>query len=81
MKLANLIKPKFLIILFSIVLLQSCSKNSDVDLIVYNASIYTIDSSFSISEAMAVKDGKIVGVGSNEEIQKKYKSKENLNAE
>ena len=43
-----------------------------VYLVVYNAKIYTVDASFSVAEAMAVKDGKIVEVGRTQTITKKY---------
>src|SRR4051812_32941833 len=38
------------------------------DLIIHHARIVTVDKAFSILEAMAVKDGKILRTGSNEEI-------------
>jgi len=41
---------------------------SEADLIVYNGKIVTVDSDFSIRQAMAIKGNKIVGVGSNEDI-------------
>lgn len=63
-----------------LVALASCSGNK-VDTIVHHAVIYTVDSSFSIAEAMAVKDGKIVAVGSNDEINKKYSATENIDAQ
>ncbi len=59
--------------------LAACSTDK-VDLIVHHAVIYTVDSSFTIAEAMAVKDGKIVAVGKNDEIQKKYTATENIDA-
>jgi predicted amidohydrolase YtcJ len=59
--------------------LNSCTNNK-VDLIVHHAMIYTVDSSFTVAEAMAVKDGKIVAVGTNDEIQKKYTAAENVDA-
>lgn len=65
-------------LLFSIsifILLSSCTKNK-VDLIVHNANIYTVDSLFSKAEAMAIKDGKIVEIGTNDAILKKYHSNE-----
>lgn len=43
-------------------------------MIVHHATIYTVDSSFSVVEAMAVKDGKIIATGSNESILNKYQS-------
>jgi predicted amidohydrolase YtcJ len=52
-----------------------------VDLIVYNAVVYTIDKNFSKAQCFAVKDGKIIDVGSDKEILEKYDAKEKLNAE
>jgi predicted amidohydrolase YtcJ len=40
----------------------------DADLIVFDAKIVTVDEDFAIHEAMAVKDGRIVAVGSDEQI-------------
>lgn len=57
----------------------ACSNNK-VDLIIHNAVIYTVDSSFTTAEAMAVKDGIIVEVGSNDDILKKYTGTEKVDA-
>ena len=38
------------------------------DLIVHHAKLLTVDGAFTIAEAMAVKDGRIVAVGSDEDI-------------
>src|SRR5258706_2274144 len=62
-------------------LFVSCSQKQKVDLLVYNATIYTVDSSFSNAEAMAVKDGKIVAVGKTADLEKEYDAKEKLDAE
>ena len=51
------------LLLFLILSLLSCSQKQKADLLIYNATIYTVDSSFSIAEAMVIKDGKIVAVG------------------
>ena len=59
--------------------LTSCGKNK-ADLVVHHALIYTVDSAFNTAEAMAVKDGKIVAVGTNEEITGKYAAAENIDA-
>src|ERR1043166_9100106 len=67
-------------LLFAVILF-SCSSKEKVDLLVYNATIYTVDASFSTAEAMAVKDGKIVEVGKTNELEKKYEAKEKLDAE
>src|ERR1043165_1211859 len=72
---------KLLLLLAATFLLLSCSTKIKVDLLVYNASIYTVDSSFSISEAMATKDGRIVETGKTADLQSKYDAKEKLDAE
>ena len=53
---------KIIFSLSILVLLASC-KQQQVDLIVTNASIYTVDSNFSKAEAFAIKDGKFIAVG------------------
>jgi len=40
--------------------------------LVINATIYTVNSNFDKAEAFAIKDGKIIDVGTSEEIQAKY---------
>lgn len=69
--------------ILSIVLLAVLFGCSDrkVDTIIHHAVIYTVDSSFTVAEAMAVKDGKIVAVGKNEEIMSRYNAAENIDAE
>jgi len=54
--------------------------NQRVDLIVHHAQIYTVNSEFGKAEAMAIQDGKIVAVGSNDEILKEYQSDSVVNA-
>ena len=39
------------------------------DMVIKNAKVITVDKDFSIKEAIAIKDGKIVAVGTNDEIQ------------
>ncbi len=72
---------KLLLLLAAVFLLFSCSSKIKVDLLVYNATIYTVDSSFSIAEAMTVKDGKIVETGKTADLQNKYDAKEQLDAQ
>ncbi|MBC6492185.1 amidohydrolase [Flavihumibacter stibioxidans] len=61
-------------------LFTACTNPSEADLLVQNAVIYTVDSSFSMAQAMAIKDGKILAIGSNAEIQAAYKGKETIDA-
>lgn len=63
-----------------LLLLASCSVKK-VDLIVHHARIYTVDSAFSVAEAMAVSEGKIVATGSNDDILNHYSAKETIDAE
>lgn len=63
-------------------LFLSCNpKKKVVDLIVYNAKIYSVDSSLSMYESFAVKDGKFADMGSNDEILSKYAAKQKINLE
>src|SRR5215468_8747458 len=71
---------KLTAILPLIVTLISCSQKTKVDLLVYDATIYTVDSAFSVLQAMVVKDGKIVDVGKTVDLQNKYDAKEDLDA-
>ena len=73
-------KSNLLIFLMSL-FICACSQKKNIDLLVYNATVYTVDSSFSIAEAIAVKDGKIVEVGKSFDLQEKYNAKESLDAQ
>lgn len=53
---------------------SSCHNRRVADLILHNGKVYTVDSTFHIAEAFAVKDGKIVAVGKNDDILKAYKA-------
>ena len=44
-------------------------ENVKADSVYKNGKIYTVDEKMSIQEAIAVKDGKIIGVGKNEEME------------
>lgn len=52
-----------------------------VDLVVVNATVYTVDENFSTAGAFAVQDGKFVAVGTTDEILEKYTSAEILDAQ
>jgi predicted amidohydrolase YtcJ len=49
--------------------LLSCHSRQEADLILFHGKIYTVDSGFSKAEAMAVKDGRILAVGSDADIR------------
>jgi predicted amidohydrolase YtcJ len=64
-----------------LLLLVACNQKENVDLLVYNGTIYTVDSAFSIAEAMVIKDGKIVATGKTAELEEKYSASEKLDAQ
>src|SRR5438128_2659784 len=69
-----------LLLLVTLFSLASCSSKQEADLLVYNATIYTVDSSFSTAEAMVIKDGKILATGTSATLQEKYEAKEKIDA-
>ena len=69
------------VLIFLFIILTACSKQEKADLLVINANIYTVNDSFAKAEAFAVKDGKIIAVGSTDEIKKKYATLKTLDAE
>ncbi|MER3373367.1 MAG: amidohydrolase [Allomuricauda sp.] len=72
---------KKLLLFCSAVVFFACTSKEDVDLIVYNANIYTVDDDFSKACCVAIKDGKFVAVSETADIYKKYTAKEELDAE
>lgn len=62
----------FLLLIFT----SSCKFRQRVSLIVHHAVIYTADKNFSVQQAMAVSDGKIIATGTNDDILKKYEADE-----
>ncbi len=68
-------------------LVLSCKTNEQaegmeqVDLLVINAKAYTVDDEFSIVEAFAVEEGKIVATGTTEEITSEYSAEKTIDAE
>jgi predicted amidohydrolase YtcJ len=50
------------------------------DLLVYNATIYTVDSKFTIAEAMVISGGKILETGKKADLEKKYEIRTRLDA-
>ncbi len=54
--------------------LWQCQTKDRVDIILHNGLVYSVDSAFSTQQAFAVKDGKFVAVGSNDDILNSYES-------
>ncbi|MFV8346849.1 amidohydrolase [Flavobacterium sp. ZB4P13] len=74
---------KRVILLFALFLLISCDQKNkiSVDTIITDATIYSVNNSFEKASAMAIDKGKIVAIGTNGEITKKYESKNTIEAE
>ncbi|WP_400077658.1 amidohydrolase [Winogradskyella sp. R77965] len=73
---------KKLFLILPLLIIFSCQKDKEeVDLILTNANIYTVDDSFSKAEAFAISEGKIISVGSQNDIESNYKSLDTINAE
>ncbi|WP_460189199.1 amidohydrolase [Urechidicola sp. KH5] len=61
-------------------LIWSCASKEEVDLIVTNGNIYTINDTFESAEAFAVKNGKFIAVGSVKQIQSNYSTSKLIDA-
>ncbi len=73
---------KKLLLTFVAISILSCGQQKEeADFIVFNGNIYTVNEAFDSAEAMAIKDGKILAVGTSKEIQKKYNTTNITNAE
>ena len=66
---------KIKIVLFFTIIFFSCGQKSSPDLIIINANVWTVDADNPKAEAIAIKDGKIMEIGTTEAILKS-KSKE-----
>jgi imidazolonepropionase-like amidohydrolase len=51
-------------------LLAGCSTAEEAELVIRNGKVLTVDEYFSVEEAVAVLDGKILFTGSNRDIEK-----------
>ncbi len=64
-----------------LILLSSCQKGKvEVDRIIVNANVYTVNANFEKAEALAIKDGKFVAVGATLDIKDKYEAEETTDA-
>ena len=60
-------------LVFSFLLFTSCSSDT-ADLIIHNATIYTVNESFETATAVVVKDGKFIAIG-GEDLLNHYKAR------
>jgi predicted amidohydrolase YtcJ len=59
----------------------SCKQKAKASLIVHHGVIYTVDSAFSVAEAMAVEDGKVLATGTNAQILEQYDAATSIDLE
>ncbi|TWI99380.1 hypothetical protein JN11_02697 [Mucilaginibacter frigoritolerans] len=63
------------------VLITACkNKDYNADLLIKNAVVYTVDSSFATANAFVVNAGKIIAVGNIDTLEQKYKAHEVVDA-
>lgn len=70
----------FFSISFVALILSACSTKKSADIIVHNGIVYTVDSTFTVAEAFAVKDGKFLAIGTDEDILKDYDADDIIDA-
>lgn len=64
-----------LVVVISISLFAtSCYKTEKADLVVHNATIYSVNEDFTTYQAMAIRDGKIIELGAEREIMNRYRA-------
>ncbi|HNQ62309.1 MAG TPA: amidohydrolase family protein, partial [Bacteroidia bacterium] len=64
--------------LIAVLLISSCHYKRIVDLIVFNGTIYTVNTMFSVTQAMAIKNGKIISLGRSDDILDDYQSENTI---
>lgn len=68
-------------VLLLLLIIASCASDKiEVDTIITNGTVYTVDADFNTTEAFAIKDGKFVAVGTTTDITKKYKAINTIDA-
>ncbi|MDT0556706.1 amidohydrolase [Patiriisocius hiemis] len=71
----------FAFLLISMLFVSACTDTKETtDLLVTNAKVYTVNENFDITEAFVITDGKIVAVGTEEVLLKKYNPSKTLDA-
>ncbi|HEY0434330.1 MAG TPA: amidohydrolase [Chitinophagaceae bacterium] len=56
------------------------SQQQKIDLLIYNANVYTVDKKFSRTEAVAVDQGTIVATGKSTDLLKRYAAASSIDA-
>ena len=78
-----ILRPFPLLLLLLAGFVSSCqptTQRQPADLLVYNATVYTVDSAFTQVEAFAVRDGKFVGVGTSAALREQFAAAQEVDA-
>lgn len=67
-------RPSIYLCLLATLLLAACSTRRSVDFIFTNATVYTVDSTFTVTQAFAVDKGKFVATGSTTSVLDQFSS-------
>ncbi len=62
-------------VLLALLFLGACTPKQEVDMVVFNANVYTVNDDFPNACCFAVNNGKIIEVGQNADLLEKYTSK------
>jgi predicted amidohydrolase YtcJ len=73
-------KIKFSILAVMAIQLCAFAQKRNVDLLIVNGKVYTVDKSFSIAEAVAIDNGKIVAVGKTSALKNGYSATKEIDA-
>ncbi len=65
---------RIFILSLAVLTLGACRENKPADILFYNARVYAVDSAFGRYEAFAVKNGKILEVGTTHNIRSVYRA-------
>ncbi len=70
-----------LFVIFALLIFSCAPDKIPADLLIKNATIYTVDDAFGKAYALVVKDGKILETGLKPELELKYEIKETYDAQ
>lgn len=57
-----------------LIMLSACNKKEKADYIFINGTVYTVNDSMEVVEAFAIRNGRILGVGSSKQMKKQFHS-------
>lgn len=69
-----------LILLGVMIIFNACDDKKQVDMIVYDANVYTVNDDFEMVTAFAIKDGRFVSIGESEFILNNFKAVKYIDA-